>query len=291
MMLRSRYGLAAAGEPGAGALLQTIRSVGPSAAAADDGVGLGALAYACHGLGDSLHTNATVHMVHSIVRAVISLDATTPTGGFGGGGSGGGRGGAKSLELRREAREACITAMGAVGMRAIAQENAETAVGVARALVGWVEAAEVSVSPAGMSGLDRQPGREAAAQGLVQLWGGADGGASMLQWLSSAPQDAGCSSQDQLRDQCAHVAAEAKAAPRHSNETVLAAMIRVLAHCTTTGAERERYVLGYAKEAQRRLMNAQAAVHAVASGSPPAAIAPSMLYTSMCPYTDGSSPL
>jgi hypothetical protein len=53
----------------------------------------------------------------------------------------------------------------------------------------------------------------------------------------------------------------------------------------------ERYVYGYAKEAQRRLMNAQATVHAVASGSPPTAIAPSMLYTSMCPYTDGSSPL
>ena len=46
---------------------------------------------------------------------------------------------------------------------------------VARALVAWVGSGEEAVSAAGMEGLDRHPGREAAAQGLVQLWGGADG--------------------------------------------------------------------------------------------------------------------
>jgi hypothetical protein len=75
-----------------------------------------------------------------------------------------------------------------------------------------------------------------------------------------------------------------------ADQSVLGAMIRVLSNCTAVGNERDRYVLGYAKEAQRRLTNA-AAAKASKPGLDVAAVGPQIMYTSMCPHTDGRSPL
>lgn len=52
----------------------------------------------------------------------------------------------------------------------------------------WLGSPEEFVAAAGMRGRDRQPGREAAAQGLLQLWGGAgDADDRVLRLMSSTP--------------------------------------------------------------------------------------------------------
>ena len=100
-----------------------------------------------------------------------------------------------------------------------------------------------------MSGLDRQPGREAAVQGLLQLWGGAgDADERVLRLMSSTPlANYGSISLDDYTY------------PKNGSvSTVLSALAEVLRRCTVASQEPERYVLGWALEVQRRVANAQA---------------------------------
>merc|ERR1711871_1904696 len=143
----------------------------------------------------------------------------------------------------RAAYESCVSAAGSILMSAVSHpslleqsrpaELVDVVIEATSALVRWMASNEPFVSAAGMRTRDRQPGREAAAQGLVALFGGmSKADAVVMQLLAStnAPQPT------QLVDR--------------KTGTLLESLSEVVVRSTVAAQEIDRYVLAWALEIQ-----------------------------------------
>jgi hypothetical protein len=222
----------------------------------------------------------------------------------------------------RSVHEACITAVGSVAMTAVAglrhpaaaeagydsSTAAVLVVDAARELIKWASSSseeEPLVSAAGMTARDRQPGREAAAQGLLQLFGGRLGAdETVLRALAAAPP-ADLSLASGNKGKTAEAAGSHTEASGGGSRSALSALAALLRRCTLASEEPERYVQAMMIETQRRMTNAQARLGAQAllSVSPTPAAAATKLALAMappgpelwlqrwCPHTNASSPM